>query len=152
MSPNMPGDGDLTSQVPKLNTTAIDGETVKGIEVAGQEFKLSDVLNDKVPAFNKLSMQGKPEDHAFNNFVVREMPGSSATKATFALQPTDSRLRETLVLKTRELFGVEVDNISDMVSEFPYIIQVTDESVLSYALDIFKTLDAQLEEIKKGIV
>jgi hypothetical protein len=54
-----------------------------------------------------------------------------------------------LVSKVKELFGVDVEDMTDVVAEFGYIIQVEDESVLSYALEIFKTLDTQLDENDK---
>ena len=151
MSPNTPDDGDLTGPVPKINRSAVEGDTVRGLNVAGQEFKLSDVLKEQAPAFSQLAFKGVPSDHPFRHFKVREMPGNTMIKATFGLMSNEVQMTEHLISKAKELFGVEVEDMSDVVSEFPYIIQVNDENVLSYALEIFKTLDAQLGEIKKGL-
>lgn len=152
MSQNTQNDGDLTlNNAPKLNRNQISSESVQGIEVAGQEFKLSDVLKDDAPVFNNLSAPEEPSVHTFDNFDVCEMPGSNESKATFALKCKVNGLNDSMLSKTKELFGVDVEDVSDLSQNFPFIIQVTEEIVLSRVLDIFKTLDSHLEEAKKGL-
>jgi hypothetical protein len=153
MSQSMPSDGDLTSPAgsdePKLNTRALEGETVKGINTGGKEFKLSEILKGDSPVFNKLSTPEKPSIHKFKNFDVMEMPGSNDLKAVFAFHPAQG-LDQELMSKANEYFGVQMTNFSDVVAEFPYVIELTDTSVIPYTLEILKTLDSHFEELKKG--
>jgi len=152
MSQNTQNEGDLTLQnAPRLNRGPVSSEAVQGIEVSGQEFKLSDVLNDASPILNNLSAPEDPSIHTFTNFDVCEMPGNTELKATFALKCKVNGLGNDMASKVKELFGVEVDDVSDLSTEFPFVIQVTEEMVLSNALNIFQTLDSHLEESKKGL-